>query len=92
MQCDMDAGRLRIDQALRIADGTAARTVEVTRFRLDLHRQVKAADQRRIDGDGCGERIMQWHACGKEACVGPEIGGDGKVSDIGKESQRAWVE
>ena len=44
MQCDMDAGRLRIDQALRIADGTAARTVEVTRFRLDLHCLLYTSD------------------------------------------------
>lgn len=75
----------RVDQPLRVSDGAAARTMEVAALRLDLHRQVNAGDQRLVEGHGCGKRVMQRHACGEEACVGLEVGGNGEVGDIGEE-------
>lgn len=86
MQRHMHARRRRVDQPFRVADSAAACTVEIAVLRLDLHRQIDAGDQCRVDGDGCGKRIVQRHACGEETRVGLEIGGDGEVGDIGKEA------
>ena len=83
MQRHMDAGRLRVDQALRIADGAPACAMEVAGFGFDLHRQVDAGDEHLVEGYGHGERIMQRHTGREQACVGPEIGGDGEIRDVG---------
>ena len=65
------------------------RDMHARRLRVDQPFRVADGAAARVDGDGCGKRIMQRHACGEKTHIGLAIGGDGEVGDIGKEAQHS---